>query len=81
MMALALDLKSPHRVRGLPQLAGMDFKAAEENLRFEVVWGDRPDINWRRQPDATDPQSLQRRRRLAKVLLDHFGRFRERGAT
>jgi len=76
----SLDLKSPNRVRGLPQLAGME-KAAEEDLRFEVAWGDRPDINWRRQPDATDPQSLQRRRRLAKVLLDHFGRFRERGAT
>jgi hypothetical protein len=81
MMALALDLKGPHRVRGLPQLAGMDFKAVGEDLRFEVAWGDRPEINWRRQPDATDPQSLQRRRRLAKVLLDHFGMFRERGAA
>lgn len=75
MMAVEYLPDSPYRVRGLKQIAGMEFKAAEDGLRFEIAWGDRPNINWRRQPDMTDPQSLQRRRTVAKALRDTFGSF------
>jgi hypothetical protein len=75
MMALQYLPDSPYRVRDLKQIAGMVFEAVGDNMQFEIAWGDRPDINWRRQPDATDPQSLQRRRKLAKVLRESFGKF------
>jgi hypothetical protein len=57
-------------VRELKQIASMEFKAVGEPVSFEIAWGDRPDINWPRELDATDPQSLQRRRRVAKALRD-----------
>jgi hypothetical protein len=70
MMAVRLDLNSHYRLHELKQIAGMVFKAVGEPVSFEIAWGDRPDINWRREPDATDPQSLQRRRRVAKALRE-----------
>jgi hypothetical protein len=75
MMAVEHDPNNPYKTRELKQLGGMTFRAIDEPVTFEIVWGDRPDINWRRQPDMTDPQSLQRRRKVAKALRDTFGEF------
>jgi hypothetical protein len=76
MMALQYQAESPYRVRDLQQIAGMEMRAADDSLQFEIAWGDRPDINWRRQPDATDPHTLRRRRTVAKALRESFGDFK-----
>jgi hypothetical protein len=77
MMALAYEPDSPYRVRELKQIAGMGFTSPCDNLAFQIAWGGRPDINWRRQPDMTDPHSLRRRRQVAKALREAFGSFSE----
>jgi hypothetical protein len=77
MMALGYEPHSDRRLRELKQIAGMGFTAVADDLAFQIAWGDRPDINWRRQPDMTDPHSLRRRRQIAKLLQEAFGNFRD----
>ena len=74
MMAVSLDTPTP-MVTGLSRLAGFEVQA--DDFAFAIAWGDRPDINWRREIDVFDPRSLNRQRRLAKVLQDSFGEWHE----
>jgi hypothetical protein len=59
----------------LPCFAGIGISQGEEGIGLH--WGDRPDINYRRELDFTDPVSRARRRIVAKQLVAAFGDFEE----
>jgi hypothetical protein len=73
MMALPLHL-NPAPVR-LPTIAGATL--VKDDIVVEIAWYARPEIKWRRQFDAFDPHSMNRQRRLAKVLQETFGEWHE----
>jgi hypothetical protein len=72
MMAVALQTDSPYLVRGLKQIGGSQMYAVDDPTEFEIGWGDRPDINIKRQADFRDPASIRRRRRVTKALVEAF---------
>jgi hypothetical protein len=74
MMAVPLGKEPWRKVLGAPQLAGLEMRD-DTGLLFEIGWGNRPEIKWRRELDATEPNSMRRRRALAKVLCEAFGVF------
>jgi len=78
MLALPLDRsdrvlsvsKPISRKVAVSQLASLSSEA--DDLRFEAVWSDRPDVNWRLLIDAKDKPSKVRRGRVAIALQQAF---------
>jgi hypothetical protein len=77
MMALPYTEPRPNQVafRTLKTFCGVALGESEDpSLVLSILWGERPDINWRRQLDATRGEQRMRRRRIAAILLDKYRR-------
>lgn len=59
--------------RRLPGLAKINMVAGtDDNIRFALYWGDRPEINLKRELDWREPLQQARRRAIARALTDAY---------
>lgn len=60
-------------IHGCPSIAGAQIELPDR--RVGTLWLDRPDVNWKQQPDFR--QKNERRRYVTKALCDAFGEWRD----
>lgn len=61
------------RIHGCPSIAGAEI--ALPDRRVGMLWLDRPEVNWKQQPDFR--QKNERRRYVTKALREAFGEWRD----
>jgi hypothetical protein len=72
----AVDYHEPWQrqlVHGCPSIAGAEVPMPDRTVR--MLWLDRPEVNWKQQPDFR--QKNDRRRYVTKALREAFGNWSE----